>query len=134
MRECGAEVKHDAPGRPLSDWLGGGHIDAQLLEGFLPDEARGDPLLLTELIEDAQYAPYLARQEAELRDLRASEQLRLPSDFPFGEVPGLSNEMVERLTAAHPSDLSAASRVPGITPAALAALLVHARRREGLAA
>jgi tRNA uridine 5-carboxymethylaminomethyl modification enzyme len=134
LRESGAEVKHDAPGRPLSEWLGGGHIDAELLEGLLPDEARGDPLLLTELIEDAQYAPYLARQEAELRDLRASEQLHLPSDFPFGEVPGLSNEMVERLTAAHPSDLSAASRVPGITPAALAALLVHARRREGLAA
>jgi len=45
-------------------------------------------------------------------------------------VPGLSNEMVERLTVAKPPNLAAAGRVPGITPAALSALLVHARRRQ----
>jgi len=84
---------------------------------------------LAEMAEDAQYAPYLARQEAELRDLRASEQLALDSEFPFGEVPGLSNEMVERLTASKPATLAAAGRIAGVTPAALSALLVHAKRR-----
>ena len=57
----------------------------------------------------------------------------LPKFWPRGDalaaVPGLSREMVERLEAARPSSLAAAGRVPGITPAALAALLVHARRR-----
>jgi tRNA uridine 5-carboxymethylaminomethyl modification enzyme len=49
--------------------------------------------------------------------------------FPFASVPGLSNEMIERLAAARPATLAAAGRVCGITPAALAALLVFARRR-----
>ena len=86
-------------------------------------------MLADEMAEDAAYAPYLARQDAELRDLRASEALLLPADFPYGEVPGLSNEMVERLSKAAPGTLAAAGRVPGVTPAALSALLVHARRR-----
>ena len=75
------------------------------------------------------------RQEAELRDLRASETLLLSPDFPYGEVPGLSNEMVERLSRTMPSTLAAAGRVRGITPAALSAVLVHARKRDrGVAA
>jgi tRNA uridine 5-carboxymethylaminomethyl modification enzyme len=90
--------------------------------------------LLTEILEDVQYAPYLERQEAELRDLRANEAFVLAGDFPFGEVPGLSNEMVERLSCAQPANLSAASRIPGVTPAAMAAVLVHARKREAEAA
>jgi len=65
-----------------------------------------------------------------LRDLRASEALHLGPEFPFSQVPGLSNEMIERLTASSPTNLAAAGRVRGITPAALAALLVHARRRS----
>ena len=85
-------------------------------------------MLAEEMAEDAAYAPYLARQDAELRDLRASEALPLSADFPYVEVPGLSNEMVERLTKAAPGTLAAAGRVPGVTPAALSALLVHARR------
>jgi tRNA uridine 5-carboxymethylaminomethyl modification enzyme len=87
-----------------------------------------------EVAEDALYAPYLERQETELRDLRASEALKLGADFPYAAIPGLSNEMIERLGAARPATLAAAGRVPGVTPAALAALLVHARRRERTAA
>ena len=82
-----------------------------------------------EVEEDAAYAPYLARQDAELRELRSSDAVPLGDDFPFAEVPGLSNEMVERLQRARPDTLAAAGRIAGITPAALASLLVHARRR-----
>jgi tRNA uridine 5-carboxymethylaminomethyl modification enzyme len=53
----------------------------------------------------------------------------LGEGFPFAEVPGLSREMVERLEKAQPDTLAAAGRIAGITPAALASLLVHARRR-----
>jgi len=60
--------------------------------------------------------------------LRASEALRLGDGFAFVDIPGLSREMVERLSHARPENLAAAGRIPGITPAALAALLVHARR------
>jgi tRNA uridine 5-carboxymethylaminomethyl modification enzyme len=61
--------------------------------------------------------------------LRASEALPLGDDFRYDAIPGLSNEMTERLDRAKPATLAAAGRIPGITPAALAVLLVHARRR-----
>ena len=89
-----------------------------------------DPELAQEISEDAAYAPYLARQEAELRDLRASESVALSPNFPYRTVPGLSREMVERLEQARPDTLAAAGRVPGVTPAALAILLVHAKRER----
>lgn len=84
--------------------------------------------LLGEIIEDSRYAPYLARQEAEIRSLRANEKISL-DQLDFATIAGLSNEMVEKLCAARPSTLAAAGRIRGITPAALALLLVHARRK-----
>ena len=82
-----------------------------------------------ELEEDARYAPYLARQDAELRDLRAGEALPLDDRLDYSTLAGLSREMAERLGAARPATLGAAGRVAGVTPAALAVLLVHARQR-----
>ena len=97
---------------------------------LVPELAECNPELLAEIEEDARYAPYLERQEAELRDLRANEQIILGADFDYASVPGLSNEMTERLNTAKPDTLAAAGRVRGITPAALAAILVQARRRN----
>jgi len=62
--------------------------------------------------------------------LRVNEQIVLGDDLDYADIAGLSNEMVERLATARPETLAAASRIRGITPAALAAILVHARRRE----
>ena len=78
---------------------------------------------------DALYAPYIERQRREWEALRRDSAVVLPGDFDFGAVPGLSNEAVERLAAARPENLDQASRVAGITPAALAALHVAAARR-----
>jgi tRNA uridine 5-carboxymethylaminomethyl modification enzyme len=125
---AGFHVKQDAGPRPAVDWLAGGHADLSALAPWLEDVDPSDPLAI-ELAEDAFYAPYLARQKTELADLRTSEAQTLSPDFPFADVPGLSNEMIERLSLARPESLAAAGRVRGITPAALAALLVHARKR-----
>ncbi|WP_370190291.1 tRNA uridine-5-carboxymethylaminomethyl(34) synthesis enzyme MnmG [Qipengyuania sp.] len=126
---AGFHVKQDAGPRAAVDWLAGGHAELSDLAPWLENVDPADPLAI-ELAEDAFYAPYLARQRAELDDLRTSEAQRLSPDFPFAEVPGLSNEMIERLSAARPESLAAAGRIRGITPAALAALLVHARKRD----
>ena len=131
---AGLPVRADVGRLPLREWLRFGGIDAVALAPWLGSDFTQDPELAAELAEDAAYAPYLARQEAELADLRAGEALQLGDDFPYGEIPGLSREMVERLSKARPATLAAAGRLPGITPAALAALLVHARRRADLAA
>ncbi|WP_296721780.1 tRNA uridine-5-carboxymethylaminomethyl(34) synthesis enzyme MnmG [Erythrobacter sp.] len=129
LADAGLPVRRDHGVKPIAEWLRYDGITHDALAPWLGDVAALDPLLAEEMAEDAAYAPYLARQDAELRDLRASEALTLAADFPFAEVPGLSNEMVERLTKAAPGTLAAAGRVAGVTPAALSALLVHARRR-----
>ena len=129
LAEAGFHVKRDTGPRPASEWIAGGHADLSALGPWL-DGVDPDDSLATELAEDAFYAPYLTRQRAELADLRTSEAQRLPPDFPFAEVPGLSNEMIERLSVARPESLAAAGRISGVTPAALAALLVHVRKRD----
>ncbi|WP_379922988.1 tRNA uridine-5-carboxymethylaminomethyl(34) synthesis enzyme MnmG [Erythrobacter sp. R86502] len=128
LADLGLPVRRDHGAKPISEWLRHDGITPGALSPFLGDATAIDPWLAEEMAEDAAYAPYLARQDAELRDLRASEALVLPDNFPYGDVPGLSNEMIERLSKAAPVTLAAAGRVPGVTPAALSALLVHARR------
>ena len=130
LAETGLNVRRDTGIKKIEEWLRHDGIDLTALEPWIGDDLAGDTALAQEMAEDAAYAPYLERQEAELRDLRASEALELASDFPYSGVPGLSNEMVERLSDAAPPTLAAAGRVPGVTPAALAALLVHARRLD----
>lgn len=128
LMERGLDVRVDSRKRTIREWLRYGGVELNHLEAWLSVKSTTDRDLAEELAEDATYAPYVVRQENELRELRANEGLGLGEHFPYGSVPGLSNEMVERLSAAKPATLAAASRIPGITPAALAALLVKARR------
>ena len=127
--KAGLPVRADVGRLPLREWLRFGGVELADLEPWLDPTVLGDAELAAEVAEDAAYAPYLARQDGELRDLRVAEAMPLGDDFPYAAIPGLSREMVERLDRARPATLAAAGRVPGITPAALAALLVHARRR-----
>ena len=123
----GLAVRADGVRRSLSEWLRFPEVTLAGLAPWLGADVI-DESLAGEIEEDAAYAPYLQRQDSELRDLRASDGVHLGDQFPYSDVPGLSREMVERLTKAQPVTLAAAGRVGGITPAALASLLVHARR------
>jgi tRNA uridine 5-carboxymethylaminomethyl modification enzyme len=128
LAAAGLPVRADTGRLSLREWLRFGGVDLASLSPWMAPHALVDTALAEEAAEDAAYAPYLARQDGELRELRASEALPLGDGFPYATIPGLSREMVERLNAAQPATLAAAGRVPGVTPAALAALLVHARR------
>jgi len=78
---------------------------------------------------DALYAPYVERQRREWEVVRRDSRVWMPADLDYSAVPGLSNEMVERLESARPETLDQASRIHGVTPAALSALYVAASRR-----
>jgi tRNA uridine 5-carboxymethylaminomethyl modification enzyme len=96
---------------------------ADALDRDAPDD------VIAEAIDDARYDPYLARQRLEVERLRTEADTALDRIASYRAIGGLSNEMVERLEAARPADLAAAARIRGITPAALAAILVAAQRR-----
>lgn len=129
MAGAGLPVRADVGRLSLREWLRFSGVEIEGLREWISPDALVDQDLAAEMAEDAAYAPYLARQDSELRELRAGEALPLGDDFAYEAIPGLSREMVERLSKARPATLAAAGRVPGITPAALAALLVHAKRR-----
>ena len=77
---------------------------------------------------DGRYAGYVGRQEADIRAFRKDESFHLPTDLDYDLVGGLSTEVRLKLKAAQPATLGAAARIPGVTPAALTALLRHVRR------
>jgi tRNA uridine 5-carboxymethylaminomethyl modification enzyme len=83
--------------------------------------------VLDELVEDARYAPYVDRQRAEVAARQSAMHVNILPDLDYSGIAGLSAEMVQRLSAARPATLGDAERIPGITPAALSALLVHNR-------
>ncbi len=87
------------------------------------------PARVAEQVEiAARYAGYIERQQAEIRRLARFEEVPIPEDFDYAEVPGLSNEVREKLAAARPVSLGQARRIPGVTPAAVTLLAVHLRR------
>lgn len=77
---------------------------------------------------ECKYQGYLRRQEAEAKKFKQMEQMEIPDGFCFDEIPGLSNEIKQKLRSIRPSSLGQASRIPGVTPAAVAALMVYVRR------
>ena len=129
MIAAGADVTRDGMVHPLSEWLRFPGVGRDVLLAVAPELADLPADIVDEYRTDAHYAPYLARQEDEIRRLRADEGVLLPDDLDYEGIAGLSNEMVERLGKARPETIGAAARMRGITPAALAAILVQVRRR-----
>ncbi|MGK6318775.1 tRNA uridine-5-carboxymethylaminomethyl(34) synthesis enzyme MnmG [Sphingomonas sp. DT-204] len=122
----GASVAQDGARRSVREWL---RFDGVDVETLLPGIGTAtDAALLAEAIEDARYAPYLERQAAEIAAAARDEAMPLPKTLDYAVIRGLSNEMVERLSAARPETIGAASRVRGVSPAALSAILLHVKR------
>ena len=129
LARAGGTVRQDGSRRTLFEWARFPEVQRELLFALAPSLTSIDESLRDEILEDAHYAPYLERQAAEIAALRRDERVSIPADFDFGAIGGLSCEMIERLDKARPDTLAAAGRIRGITPAALAALLVHIRRQ-----
>ncbi|MEM6999800.1 MAG: tRNA uridine-5-carboxymethylaminomethyl(34) synthesis enzyme MnmG [Pseudomonadota bacterium] len=78
---------------------------------------------------ETKYAGYIKRQDDEIAKIRRHENLRLSTQLRYAEIEGLSNELKQKLADAQPTSLARAARIPGMTPAALSLLMVHAKKR-----
>jgi len=128
LAEVGAAIAGNGA-HSLAAWLRYPEINATILRNACPPLREADPRLLEQAVQDHRYAPYVERQRSEIARLDADANVTLGPDLDYGRIAGLSNEMVERLSRVRPATLSEAGRVRGITPAALAAILVATRRR-----
>jgi tRNA uridine 5-carboxymethylaminomethyl modification enzyme len=79
---------------------------------------------------DAKYAVYLERQAADVAAYRRDEGFELPDDLDYARIPGLSNELTQKLKSIRPRTIGQASRIDGITPVALTLLVAHVKRKN----
>ncbi|HEV7264031.1 MAG TPA: tRNA uridine-5-carboxymethylaminomethyl(34) synthesis enzyme MnmG [Falsiroseomonas sp.] len=128
MAAAGLPVRQDGKRRTALELLALPGITVQAAAAAFPWLAELPPDVAVQLEAEALYAPYLRRQETERRLIEREERLAIPEAIDFASVPGLSREMQQRLAGARPATLGSAGRLPGITPAAIAALAVHLRR------
>lgn len=92
-------------------------------------QAAENPQVAEQVEIRAKYAGYIDRQQEEIQRLRANEQTLIPADFDYSNVDGLSNEVKQKLIEAKPTTLARASRIPGITPAAVSLILITLKKR-----
>jgi tRNA uridine 5-carboxymethylaminomethyl modification enzyme len=108
------------------------HLSELIAEGRLPRFELGattTPVDIASVETAIKYAVYLRRQECDFERARKEERRRIPPGFPFERVPGLSREIVQRLSQVRPDTLGHALRIPGVTPAAVAVLSAYVGRQ-----
>ena len=82
---------------------------------------------------EAKYSVYLGRQQADVAQIRHEESRLIPAAIDFASVPGLSNELKQKMLARQPRSIADAQRMEGMTPAALAIIIAHVRNAEAAA-
>jgi tRNA uridine 5-carboxymethylaminomethyl modification enzyme len=125
----GCDVADDGVRRTLFDWLRFPGVGAQQFMLVQPELTAIHPSVLDEVVTDGRYAPYLQRLDRQRAQEGKDRAISIPVDLDYARIPGLSNEMRERLSTARPADMSEAGRIRGMTPAGLAALLVSLKRK-----
>ncbi len=126
---AGWRVSADGQPRSLMQLLSHPEIGLVDLATVWPQIADWPAFAREQLEIDAAYHGYVARQDADIALFRREEDLALPRDLDYAALGGLSNEVREKLRAVAPATLGQASRIEGVTPGALTALLAHVRRR-----
>lgn len=126
----GLKVNQDGQKRSVFDLLRYAEITMQDLAKIWPELDALEADIVEQIEIDAQYAGYIKRQEADIKAFRKDEALELPVDLDYRQIGSLSNEMCLKLSTAKPETLGAASRIPGVTPAALVALLRFVKSKK----
>ncbi|MCC7305063.1 MAG: tRNA uridine-5-carboxymethylaminomethyl(34) synthesis enzyme MnmG [Alphaproteobacteria bacterium] len=130
LERYGITVNKDGVRRNVLNLLGYPHIEWGHLTGIWPQLNALSPQISQQLQYDALYMGYMDRHEADIAAFRKDESLALPIDLDYSSIGSLSNEIRAKLRQVKPSTLGAASRIPGMTPAAVIAILRHIKSRS----
>ena len=130
IAKSGIKINQDGVRRSVMDLLAYPNISMKDLEPVWPELAEFDPETVEYLTTDATYAGYLERQAKDIAAFRRDEGLRIPDSLDYSAIGGLSNEVRQKLTNARPETLGQASRIEGVTPGALMAVLAHIKKAQ----
>ncbi|MDP2296124.1 MAG: tRNA uridine-5-carboxymethylaminomethyl(34) synthesis enzyme MnmG [Pseudolabrys sp.] len=129
----GLALNKDGQRRTAFELLSYPHIGIADLAKFWPRLAEMAPKIAEQLETDAKYHVYLSRQASDIATYRRDESFTLPDDLDYATMPGLSNEAKQKLIAHRPRTIGHASKIDGVTPAALTLLVAHVKRGRGKA-
>jgi tRNA uridine 5-carboxymethylaminomethyl modification enzyme len=128
LEKKGLTINRDGIRRTAHDLLGYPHISLEMLINIWSELGEITPDIAEQIEIDALYSGYIGRQEADITAFRKDENLTLPTDLDYTAIGSLSTEIRNKLIAARPETIGAASRISGVTPAALTALLRYVRK------
>ncbi len=128
LADLGVPVGRDGCRRSALDWLSHREVSIQTLARLWPDFGDIPNDVAASIEADALYRVYLPRQQKDIAAMRCSRGHHLSANIDYDHIGGLTAEARENLKAAQPQNLDGASRIPGVTPAALTALLRHVSR------
>lgn len=126
----GIVLNRDGVRRSGYDLLSYPDVDMRRLTGIWPELSEIPALLSEKLETEARYAVYLERQSSDAAMLRREEAREIPGDLDFSAVPGLSNELKQKLAIRRPRNIADAQKIDGMTPAALALIIATLRHVE----
>ena len=129
LEAYGIGINKDGVRRNAAELLGHPDIDWEQLAGVWPELNSIGPAIREQIENDALYAGYMERHDADVEAFRKDEALALPVGLDYAQVGSLSTEVRNKLEKVRPETLGAASRIPGVTPAAVIALLRHVKRK-----
>ena len=124
----GLSLNKDGQRRTAFELLSYPNVTIMVLAKIWPRFGDLAPKIAEQIEIDAKYHVYLSRQAADIAAYRRDESFELPVDFDYAALPGLSNEMKQKLQSHRPRTIAHASRIDGVTPAALTLLAAHVRR------
>ncbi|MBA3908620.1 MAG: tRNA uridine-5-carboxymethylaminomethyl(34) synthesis enzyme MnmG [Rhodobacter sp.] len=130
LGEAGINVSRDGAKRNAYETLSLPGADIVVLRDRFEAYGQTDPGVLEQLQIDSTYDQYTDRQSREVADLRRQEAQRIPADFKYDGISGLSNELKLKLSRQRPETILQASRIEGVTPAALLLILAHLRKPQ----
>jgi tRNA uridine 5-carboxymethylaminomethyl modification enzyme len=128
LQAAGVEVSADGARRSAYDVLAFEGVTPEHAANLVPAFAGFDAEIQQQTARDALYVQYIQRQDRDVQRLRADEALAIPAGFDYADIPGLSNELTQKLKRALPANIFQASKIEGMTPAALLLLISHVRR------
>ncbi|WP_107497916.1 tRNA uridine-5-carboxymethylaminomethyl(34) synthesis enzyme MnmG [Thalassobius sp. I31.1] len=130
MKEAGVAMNQDGVRRNGVELLAFPGIDFELLRTLEDGLSGVEPEIASQLEKDSLYASYIERQNADAQALKRDEEKKIPDDFDFSALEGLSNELKSKFERHRPKSIAQASKIEGITPAALMLILVKLRQKS----
>jgi len=112
------------------DVIGRGELSREQLVELLPEFARYDDAVLDQILVESKYHRYIEKQQSQIDRMHEMMRVKIPQNFDYTVVQGLSNEIVEKLQKATPPTLESASRISGITPASLEILHIYIKMKS----